>query len=174
MKKFNLKHNRVLFIETIVAVTVIIIIISTILYSIFFDVFNDIRRQNYDEHYLSEIYREEKDNLNKLVSLIQQNDIETISHGITIDRTQNYYYLASLYYQTDTNLSETELNCISAYAYNIFDKYDFDEIKNDNDSVTFTFFSANIELVYGNLYDPFSSNEDDIKINDNWSILKFD
>lgn len=97
MKRFNLRQNKLLFCETIFVIAVIIIAICLILYSSLFSIFNDLRRQNYDETYLLEIYQKEKSNLTNLVLLIKNNDVETISHGIMIDKTQNYYYVDSLY-----------------------------------------------------------------------------
>lgn len=161
MKRFNLRQNKLLFCETIFVIAVIIIAICLILYSSLFSIFNDLRRQNYDETYLLEIYQKEKSNLTNLVLLIKNNDIETISHGIMIDKTQNYYYLDSLYYQTDSNLTKSKLKSISSYAYDIFDKYDFDVIENDDNSITFTYLSAGFELTY-------------LKYDNRWLIDNFD
>lgn len=161
MKRYNLRQNKLLFCETIIVIAVIIIAICLILYSSLFSIFNDLRRQNYDETYLLEIYQKEKSNLTNLVLLIKNNDVETISHGIMIDKTQNYYYLDTLYYQTDSTLTKAELNSISSYAYDIFDKYDFDVIENNDNSITFTYLSAGIELTY-------------IKYDNRWLIDNFD
>ena len=170
MKQFHLKQNKFLLVQTIILISVVLLVCLLSLYSIIFEIFNDYRRQNYDDNHLFEIYETDREKFNTIVLLINKYNIETISHGFMIDKTENYFYLDTLYYQTNSDLDNKELNAISTNAYYIFDNYDFDVIENDNSIITFTYCSSNIELVYDN-----SCNKADCgiyykKLDDNWFV----
>ena len=170
MKQFHLKQNKFLLVQTIILISVVLLVCLLSLYSMIFEIFNDYRRQNYDDNHLFEIYETDREKFNTIVSLINKYNIETISHGFMIDKTENYFYLDTLYYQTNSDLDNKELNAISTNAYYIFDNYDFDVIENDNSIITFTYCSANIELVYDT-----SCNKADCgiyykKVDDNWFV----
>ena len=170
MKQFHLKQNKFLLVQTIILISVVLLVCLLSLYSMIFEIFNDYRRQNYDDNHLFEIYETDREKFNTIVLLINKYNIETISHGFMIDKTENYFYLDTLYYQTNSDLDNKELNAISTNAYYIFDNYDFDVIENDNSIITFTYCSANIELVYDT-----SCNKADCgiyykKVDDNWFV----
>lgn len=173
MKRIDIRQNKILFIETIVVVIAILFALLLIFYSVLFSIFNDFRRQNYDEQYLLEIYQEDENDFNKLVTLIKDKEIETISHGLMIDKSENYVYINTLYYQSSSALEKSNLDDVAYYSYNIFDKYDFDVIENNNETVSFTYFSASVELVYDNLGNQLNSNREYKEINDNWYIHSF-
>lgn len=170
MKQFHIKQNKFLLIQTIIFITLILLVCLLSIYSIIFEIFNDYRRQNYDDQHLIDIYEKDRDKFNTIVSLINDHNIDIISHGFLIDKTEKYFYLNTLYYQTNSYLDNKELNAISSNAYYLFDNYDFDVIENDNSIITFTYCSANIELVYDTSCSQADCGNYYKKVDDNWFV----
>lgn len=63
-------------------------------------------------------------------------------------KSEKYFYKDTLYYQTDSELTDNEKSKITDLAYKLFDKYDFDVIESENGKVSFSYINQSIDLVY--------------------------
>ena len=140
MKYVDFKKHKLFLLETIVIMALLVLFLIGGIYSIIFPVIDDIRRGHYDSEYLSQIYSADKDNFAKIASLITEYKIESISHDKPLtDDSEKYFYKDTLYYQTNLDLNSSEKDNITALAYEIFDKYDFDYIECVDDEISFSY-----------------------------------
>ena len=143
MENIDFKKHRLFLVETIVFVVIIAAFILGGIYSILFTVIDDVRRKDYDTDYLAEIYSSDKADFNEITSLIDKCNIENISHGDFVIKSEKYFYKDTLYYQTDLELTDDEKSKITDLAYELFDKYDFDVIEFENGKVSFSYANQN-------------------------------
>lgn len=148
MNNIDFKKHKFFLVETIVFVVIIAAFILGGIYSILFSVIDDVRKRDYDTDYLAEIYSDDKDDFNEIASLIEKYNIENISHGSFVIKSEKYFYKDTLYYQTESKLTADEKNKITDLAYELFDKYDFDVIESESGEVSFSYIAQDIELIY--------------------------
>lgn len=175
MKSIYFKNHKLFFAETIAIVVIIAIFIFGGIYSILFPVIDDVRRKDYDTDYLAEIYSADKADFNEMASLIDKCNIENISHGDFVIKSEKYFYKDTLYYQTDSELTDDEKSKITDLAYELFDKYDFDVIEHENGEVSFSYANQSIDLVYSK-NEPLHIDSDEglcKSIATNWYVVEY-
>lgn len=160
MKYIDLKKHRLFLVETIVFVVIIAAFILGGIYSVLFLTLDDVRKRDYDTDYLAEIYSDDKDDFNEIASLIEKYNIENISHGSFVIKSEKYFYKDTLYYQTDSELTDNEKSKITDLAYELFDKYDFDVIEFENGKVSFSYIAQDIDLIYCKNKSPYIDSEE--------------
>ena len=113
MKYIDFKKHRLFLVETIVFVVIMAIFIFGGIYSILFPVIDDVRRKDYDTNYLTKIYSADKADFNEMAKLIDKCNIENISHGDFVIKSEKYFYKDTLYYQTDSEFGEVSFSYIA-------------------------------------------------------------
>ncbi len=175
MENIDFKKHRLFLVETIVFVVIIAAFILGGIYSVLFPTLNDVRKRDYNTDYLSEIYSDNKDDFNEIASLIKKYNIENISHGSFVIKSEKYFYKDTLYYQTDSKLTADEKNKITDLAYELFDKYDFDVIQSESGEVSFSYISQDIELIYCKNKSPYIDSDDYLckSIAKDWYVVEY-
>ena len=88
----DFKKHKLFLAETIAFVVIMAIFIFGGIYSILFPTLDDVRKRDYDTDYLAEIYSDDKDDFNEIASLIEKYNIENISHGSFVIKSEKYFY----------------------------------------------------------------------------------
>lgn len=175
MKYIDFKKHRLFLVETIVFVVIIAAFILGGIYSVLFPTLDDVRKRDYDTDYLAEIYSDDKDDFNEIASLIEKYNIENISHGDFVIKSEKYFYKDTLYYQTDSELTDNEKSKITDLAYKLFDKYDFDVIESESGEVSFSYIAQDIDLIYCKNKSPYIDSEEYLckSIAKDWYVVEY-
>ena len=150
MKSIDFKKHKLFLVETIFFAVIIALLI------------------------IGGIYSADKDDFSKIATLIERYNIEDISHGDFIIKSEKYFYKDTLYYQTDSELTDDQKSKITDLAYKLFDKYDFDVIESENEKVSFSYTNQSIDLVYSKSKTPHIGDEGLCKsIATNWYVVEY-
>ena len=171
----DFKKHKLFLAETIAFVVIMAIFIFGGIYSILFPVIDDVRRKDYDTNYLTKIYSADKADFNEMAKLIDKCNIENISHGDFVIKSEKYFYKDTLYYQTDSELTDNEKSKITDLAYELFDKYDFDVIEFENGKVSFSYIAQDIDLIYCKNKSPYIESEEYLckSIAKDWYVVEY-
>lgn len=171
----DFKKHKLFLAETIAFVVIMAIFIFGGIYSILFPTLDDVRKRDYDTDYLAEIYSADKADFHEMAKLIDKCNIENISHGNFVIKSEKYFYKDTLYYQTDSELTDNEKSKITDLAYKLFDKYDFDVILSENGEVSFSYIAQDIDLIYCKNKSPYIDSEEYLSksIAKDWYVVEY-
>ena len=88
---------------------------------------------------------------------------------------EKYFYKDTLYYQTDSELTDNEKSKIADLAYELFDKYDFDVIESESGEVSFSYIAQDIDLIYCKNKSPYIDSEEYLSksIAKDWYVVEY-
>lgn len=159
-----MKNKTIINVYKVIGVIIPVLIIILSFYSLVFTEIRNVRVKSYDYDYFLSIYEQDSKSFSRAVEFIDEKKIVTVSHSKNlIDK--DWILIDTLYYEFDKKPNELSKNNI---LNELFDRYDFDVIVKENDSVLFYY--PDICLIHSKEKKNAGWNE----IDDNWYLSNTD